>query len=336
MRVLGIESSCDDTGIAIYDSKKGLLINEVHSQRALYNRYGGVVPELASRKHMEKMIFLLQKIFKKKSINNIDCISYTAGPGLVGPLLVGATFACSLGLSLNIPVLPLNHMEAHLLSPMLEYPSIEFPFVALLVSGKHTQLIGVHKLGKYEILGDCLDDAAGEAFDKIAKLLELPYPGGFELSKLAAKGIKNHFYFPRPMLHHSSLNFSFSGLKTFTAQFINNCNKSIEEKANIARAFEDSVVDILLIKTKKALKQKKWKNLIIAGGVSANLYLRKQAEKMVSRIFNGKVFYSSPKFCTDNGAMIAYLGTLRYKEAKNPQLEILVKPKWSIKDLDCL
>ncbi|WP_284443247.1 tRNA (adenosine(37)-N6)-threonylcarbamoyltransferase complex transferase subunit TsaD [Buchnera aphidicola] len=334
MRVLGIETSCDDTGIAIYDSKKGLLINEVYNQRNLHNIYGGVVPELASREHMTAMIFLLKKIFKNKSITEcIDIIAYTAGPGLVGSLLVGATFACSLGLSLNKPVLPVHHMEAHLLSPMLNFKSIKFPFIALLVSGKHTQIIGAYKFGKYEILGNCLDDAAGEAFDKTAKLLGLKYPGGAELSKLACNGIEDYCYFPRPMIHHPSLNFSFSGLKTFAAQKINKCNQSIQEKANIARAFENAVIDVLLIKTKKALKKQKWKRLVIAGGVSANHNLREKSKKMVKKYFNGKVFYSSPEFCTDNGAMIAYLGFLRQKEAKNPQLEILVKPKWSINDL---
>lgn len=333
MKVLGIESSCDDTGIAVYDSKKGLLINEIYNQNMLNNINGGIIPELASRQHMKSMIFLLQKIFKKKDIKDINLIAYAAGPGLVGSLLVGASFACSLGFSRNIPVIPVNHMEAHLLSPMLESQSITFPFIALLVSGKHTQIIGVHQLGEYELLGNCLDDAAGEAFDKIAKLLGLKYPGGPELSKLASSGIKNVFYFPRPMIYHSSLNFSFSGLKTYVSKVIEKSNKSVQAKANIAKAFEDAVIDILLIKTKKALKEKKWKNLVIAGGVSANYLLRKRAERMMKKDFNGKVFYTGVDLCTDNGAMIAYLGFLRQKEAKLPQLDILVKPKWSIIDL---
>lgn len=334
MKILGIETSCDDTGIALYDSDKGLLINKIYNQKKLHNIYGGIVPELASREHMKAIISLLKQTFRKKNtIEDINLIAYTAGPGLVGSLLVGATFACSLGLSLNIPVLPVNHMEAHLLSPMLEFKSIKFPFIALLVSGKHTQIIAAYELGKYEILGNCLDDAAGEAFDKTANLLGLSYPGGVQLSKLASQGIKDYFYFPRPMINHPGLNFSFSGLKTFTAQIINKCGQSIQEKANIARAFEDAVIDILLIKTKKALKEKKWKRLIIAGGVSANYLLRKKSEQMMEKYFNGKVFYSSVKFCTDNGAMIAYLGFLRYLEARDSQLEILVKPKWSISDL---
>ncbi|AYN24447.1 tRNA (adenosine(37)-N6)-threonylcarbamoyltransferase complex transferase subunit TsaD [Buchnera aphidicola] len=334
MKVLGIETSCDDTGIAIYDLSKGLLINELYSQKKIHANYGGIIPELASREHTRKIIVLLDKIFKKKNImKEIDLIAYTAGPGLVGSLLVGATFACSLAFSLNIPVLPVNHMEAHLLSPMLEYKSIEFPFIALLVSGKHTQIIAAYKLGKYEILGNSLDDAAGEAFDKISKMLELKYPNGRELSNLAAKGIKNHFYFPRPMIHHSNLNFSFSGLKTFTSKVIKNSVLNMQQKANIARAFEDAVIDILLIKTKKALSQKGWNRLVIAGGVSANTLLRKRSQDMMKKCFNGKVFYSQLQFCTDNGAMIAYLGLLRCNEARTSSLEILVKPKWSIDSL---
>jgi N6-L-threonylcarbamoyladenine synthase len=334
MKVLGIETSFDDTCIAIYDSEEGLLINKIYNQKKLHNIYGGIIPELASREHMKAMIFLLKKIFdKKKILQGIDLISYTAGPGLVGSLLVGATFACSLGLSLNIPVIPVNHMEGHLLSPMLDCKLVEFPFIGLLVSGKHTQIIAAYRLGEYEILGNCLDDAAGEAFDKIAKLLGLKYPGGPELSKLAQIGMKKSFCFPRPMIHDPSLNFSFSGLKTYTAQVIKKSNQSIQEKANIARAFEDAVIDILLIKTKKALTKKKWNRLIVAGGVSANYILRKKAEKMVKEHFNGQVFFSSLDFCTDNAAMIAYLGLLRYKEAKYPQSEILVKPKWSISNM---
>lgn len=226
-------------------------------------------------------------------------------------------------------------MEGHLLSPMLDCKSIEFPFIGLLVSGKHTQIIAAYRLGEYEILGNCLDDAAGEAFDKIAKLLGLKYPGGPELSKLARGGMKNCFYFPRPMMHHPSLNFSFSGLKTHASQIIKKSNQSIQDKANIARAFEDAVIDILLIKTKKALKQKKWTRLVIAGGVSANYLLRKKSEKMVKKYFDGQVFFSSLDLCTDNAAMIAYLGLLRCNEVRYPQLEILVRPTWSIENVYC-
>ncbi|QCI21954.1 tRNA (adenosine(37)-N6)-threonylcarbamoyltransferase complex transferase subunit TsaD [Buchnera aphidicola] len=335
MKILGIETSCDDTGIAIYDYKKGLLINEIYNQNILNDKNGGIIPELASRQHMESITFLLHKILKRKHfMKDIDLIAYTAGPGLVSSLLVGATFACSLGFALNIPVVPVNHMEAHLLSPFIECKSIEFPFIALLVSGKHTQIIGVHELGCYELLGNCLDDAVGESFDKIAKLLDLKSPGGSELSKLALIGNKNYFHFPRPMIHHSNLNFSFSGLKTCVTNMIKKCDKSLQTKANIARAFEDAVIDTLLIKTKQALKEKKWNRLVIAGGVSSNYPLRKKSEKMMKKDFNGKVFYARLNFCTDNAAMIAYLGCLRYKEASKCLLDIVVKPKWSIIELD--
>ncbi|QCI18053.1 tRNA (adenosine(37)-N6)-threonylcarbamoyltransferase complex transferase subunit TsaD [Buchnera aphidicola (Aphis nasturtii)] len=338
MKVLGIETSCDDTGLAVYDNAQGLLINELYNQKKIHANYGGIIPELASREHSKKIIFLIDKIFKKINMKkDINLIAYTAGPGLVGSLLVGATFACSLGFALNIPVLPINHMEAHLLSPMLECKSITFPFIGLLVSGKHTQIIAAYKLGKYEILGNSLDDAAGEAFDKISKLLNLKYPNGRELSNLAEKGIKMNLQFPRPMKNHSNLNFSFSGLKTFTADMIKNKNLNFQQKANVAKAFEDAVIDILLIKTQKALRQKKWSNLVIAGGVSANKLLRKKSEVMMRKVFNGKVFYASSKFCTDNGAMIAYLGSLYYnKKNFSSSLEILVKPKWSLDNLSVL
>jgi len=279
MKVLGIETSCDDTGIAIYDVSKGLLVNELHSQKKIHANYGGIVPELASRAHTRKIIFLLDKIFKKNTMRDIDLIAYTAGPGLVGSLLVGATFACSLAFALNIPILPVNHMEAHLLSPMLENKSIDFPFIALLVSGKHTQIIAAHQLGKYEILGESLDDAVGEALDKISNMLGLKYPNGRELSNLATKGTQKYFYFPRPMKNDLSLNFSFSGLKTFVSKFIQNKILNIQEKADIARAVEDAVIDVLLFKTKKALHKKGWKRLVIAGGVSANNLLRKESKK---------------------------------------------------------
>ncbi|QNS01806.1 MAG: tRNA (adenosine(37)-N6)-threonylcarbamoyltransferase complex transferase subunit TsaD [Buchnera aphidicola (Pentalonia nigronervosa)] len=335
MKILGIETSCDDTGIAIYDSERGLLFHRVFNQNALHNIHGGIVPEIAARKHVQNIVLLFKNMLVKNNFfNKINYISYTAGPGLASSLLVGSTFAHALGMCLNIPVIPINHMEAHLLSPMLECKSIKFPFIALLASGKHTQIVFASKLGSYELLGRSLDDAAGEAFDKIAKLLGLSYPGGIELSKLARKGIKNRFCFPRPMIRHANLDFSFSGLKTFATNIIKQYDKNMQEKANIARAFEDAVVDILLIKIKKALQQKKQKRLIIAGGVSANAMLRKKAKLMMEKHFNGEVFYVRPEFCTDNAAMIAYVGFLRHKKAESiNQLKILVKPKWSISEL---
>ncbi|ALD15026.1 tRNA threonylcarbamoyladenosine biosynthesis protein Gcp [Buchnera aphidicola (Aphis glycines)] len=338
MQILGIETSCDDTGIAVYDNLKGLVINELYNQKEIHANYGGIIPELASRAHSKKVIVLLDKIFKKINCKkDIDLITYTAGPGLVGSLLVGATFARTLGLALNIPVLPVNHMEAHLLSPMLDSRAITFPFIGLLVSGKHTQIIAAYQLGKYEILGNSLDDAAGEAFDKISKLLGLKYFNGYELSNLAKKGVKINLKFPRPMKNHSNLNFSFSGLKTFTANVIKNKTLNIQQKANVAKAFEEAVIDILLIKTKKALHQKKWNNLVIAGGVSANKILRDKSKIMMQEVFNGKVFYARPEFCTDNGAMIAYLGSLYYNKISiSSSLEITVKPKWSLDNLSVL
>ncbi|AWH90701.1 tRNA (adenosine(37)-N6)-threonylcarbamoyltransferase complex transferase subunit TsaD [Buchnera aphidicola (Melanaphis sacchari)] len=335
MKVLGIETSCDDTGLALYDSSKGLLINELSNQKKIHSKYGGIVPELASRMHMKNIVRLLDKI-KRKHINfmkEIDLIAYTAGPGFYSSLLVGATFAHSFSISLNIPIVAVNHMEAHLLSPMLNYKSIKFPFIGLLVSGKHTQIIAAHNVGKYEILGSSLDDAAGEAFDKIAKLLKLKFPNGNELSNLATKGIKDKFHFPRPMIHHKNLNFSFSGLKTFTAKIINENILNEQKKADIALAFEDAVIDILLIKTKKALVKKRWNKLVVAGGVSANKILRKKARIMMKNEFSGQAFYAEPKFCTDNGAMIAHLGFLYYKQARMFPLEIFIKSKWSISDL---
>lgn len=335
MKVLGIETSCDDTGIAVYDTSRGLLINELYSQKKIHAHYGGIVPELASREHAKKITILIDKVFKKINIiDEINLIAYTAGPGLIGSLLVGATFACSLGFSLNIPVLPVNHMEAHLLSPMLNYKSIKFPFIALLVSGKHTQIVAAYQLGQYKILGQSLDDAAGEAFDKISKILGLKYPNGRVLSDLANKGIKDNFHFPRPMIHHPNLDFSFSGLKTFTSKIINSSVLNMQKKANIARAFEDAVIDTLLIKTKKALQKTGWKRLVIAGGVSANNKLRRRSKIMMKKFFNGKVFYSELNLCTDNAAMIAYLGSLRYKEVDASLLEIFVDPKWSIDKLN--
>ncbi|WP_422667522.1 tRNA (adenosine(37)-N6)-threonylcarbamoyltransferase complex transferase subunit TsaD [Buchnera aphidicola] len=334
MKILGIETSCDDTGIAIYDSNDGFLINQLYHQSDLHNFNGGIIPELAARMHMKSMVQFLDEIFKKKNImSDIDLIAYTAGPGLTGSLLVGATFACSLGFFLNIPVLPVNHMEAHLLSPMVYLNSIPFPFIGLLVSGKHTQLVYAEKLGQYKLLGDSLDDAAGEAFDKTAKLLGLKYPGGPSISKLAQMSINNKLYFPRPMIYHSNLNFSFSGLKTFTANIIKKSNPSIEEKANIAQAFEDSVIDILLIKSKKALKNTGLNRLVISGGVSANILLRKKSKIMMKNYFNGEVFFADSTLCTDNGAMIAYLGFLHRKKVKNTNLEIIIKPKWSIHNI---
>jgi N6-L-threonylcarbamoyladenine synthase len=295
MRVLGIETSCDETGIAIYDDEKGLLANQLYSQVKLHADYGGVVPELASRDHVRKTVPLIQAALKEAGLSStdIDAVAYTAGPGLVGALLVGATVGRSLAFAWDVPAIPVHHMEGHLLAPMLEENPPEFPFVALLVSGGHTQLISVTGIGKYELLGESIDDAAGEAFDKTAKLLGLDYPGGPMLSKMAAQGTEGRFVFPRPMTDRPGLDFSFSGLKTFAANTIRNNDDSEQTRADIARAFEDAVVDTLMIKCKRALDQTGFKRLVMAGGVSANRTLRaKLAEMMQKR--RGEVFYARP------------------------------------------
>lgn len=334
MRVLGIETSCDETGIAVYDDQTGLLANQLYSQVKLHADYGGVVPELASRDHVRKTVPLIQAALKEANLTaaDIDGVAYTAGPGLVGALLVGATIGRALAFAWNVPAVPVHHMEGHLLAPMLEDNPPAFPFVALLVSGGHTQLIGVTGIGQYELLGESIDDAAGEAFDKTAKLLGLDYPGGPMLSKMAQQGIAGRFTFPRPMTDRPGLDFSFSGLKTFAANTIRSNGNDDQTRADIARAFEDAVVDTLAIKCKRALEQTGFKRLVMAGGVSANRTLRtKMAEMMHKR--GGEVFYARPEFCTDNGAMIAYAGLVRLKSGANPELSVSVRPRWPLAEL---
>ena len=333
MRVLGIETSCDETGIAIYDDEKGLLANQLYSQVKLHADYGGVVPELASRDHVRKTVPLIQAALKEAGLTakEIDAVAYTAGPGLVGALLVGATVGRSLAFAWNVPAVPVHHMEGHLLAPMLEDNPPAFPFVALLVSGGHTQLISVTGIGQYELLGESIDDAAGEAFDKTAKLLGLDYPGGPMLSKMAAQGKEGRFVFPRPMTDRPGLDFSFSGLKTFAANTIRNNDDDEQTRADIARAFEDAVVDTLMIKCRRALEQTGFKRLVMAG-VSANRTLRaKLAEMMAKR--GGEVFYARPEFCTDNGAMIAYAGMVRLRTGAKPDLGVTVRPRWPLAEL---
>ena len=334
MRVLGIETSCDETGIAIYDDEKGLLANQLYSQVKLHADYGGVVPELASRDHVRKTVPLIQAALKEAGLTakEIDAVAYTAGPGLVGALLVGATVGRSLAFAWNVPAVPVHHMEGHLLAPMLEDNPPAFPFVALLVSGGHTQLISVTGIGQYELLGESIDDAAGEAFDKTAKLLGLDYPGGPMLSKMAAQGKEGRFVFPRPMTDRPGLDFSFSGLKTFAANTIRNNDDDEQTRADIARAFEDAVVDTLMIKCRRALEQTGFKRLVMAGGVSANRTLRaKLAEMMQKR--GGEGFYARPEFCTDNGAMIAYAGMVRLRTGAKPDLGVTVRPRWPLAEL---
>ncbi|AKH64195.1 MULTISPECIES: tRNA (adenosine(37)-N6)-threonylcarbamoyltransferase complex transferase subunit TsaD [Photorhabdus] len=337
MRVLGIETSCDETGIAIYDDQAGLLANQLYSQIKLHADYGGVVPELASRDHIRKTVPLIQAALKEAGLTrkDIDAVAYTAGPGLVGALLVGATIGRSLAFAWDVPAIPVHHMEGHLLAPMLEDNSPEFPFVALLVSGGHTQLISVTGIGEYELLGESIDDAAGEAFDKTAKLLGLDYPGGPLLSNMAQKGETGRFMFPRPMTDRPGLDFSFSGLKTFASNTIRSNSDDEQTRADIARAFEDAVVDTLAIKCKRALEQTGFKRLVMAGGVSANLTLRTRMKEVMAKL-GGEVFYARPEFCTDNGAMIALAGMIRLKGGVSDALGVTVKARWPLSELPAL
>ena len=339
MRILGIETSCDETGVAIYDEEKGFIANQLHTQIALHADYGGVVPELASRDHIRKLAPLLQAALEEAHLTakDIDGIAYTSGPGLVGALLVGSTVARSLAYAWNVPAIGVHHMEGHLLAPMLEENPPHFPFVALLVSGGHTQLVRVDGVGRYELLGESIDDAAGEAFDKTAKLLGLDYPGGAALARLALNGTPNRFAFPRPMTDRPGLDFSFSGLKTFAANTLHQVMQEEGElteqsKADIAYAFQEAVVDTLAIKCKRALKQTGLKRLVIAGGVSANKQLRQTLAELMQQL-GGEVFYPQPQFCTDNGAMIAYAGFLRLKQGQQQDLAIEVRPRWAMTEL---
>lgn len=334
MRILGIETSCDETGVAIYDDEKGLLAHQLYSQVKLHADYGGVVPELASRDHVKKTIPLIQAALNDAGMikDDIDGIAYTAGPGLVGALLVGSTIGRSIAYAWDVPAIPVHHMEGHLLAPMLEDEPPAFPFVALLVSGGHTMMVEVKGIGEYQILGESVDDAAGEAFDKTAKLMGLDYPGGPLLSKLAESGTKGRFKFPRPMTDRPGLDFSFSGLKTFAANTIRANDDDLQTRADIAFAFQEAVADTLAIKCRRALKQTGMKRLVMAGGVSANTYLRQELEAMMKKI-GGEVFYPRTEFCTDNGAMIAYAGMQRLKNGETTDLAVQAKPRWPIDQL---
>ena len=350
MIVLGIESSCDETGIAIYCSEKGLLSHALHSQIALHAEYGGVVPELASRDHVQRLIPLIEDALAQANLTKtqIDGIAYTAGPGLIGALMSGASVGRSLAWALNIPAVEVHHMEGHLLAPMLEEKSPDFPFVALLVSGGHTLLAYVEAVGQYSLLGQSLDDAAGEAFDKTAKMLGLGYPGGPVIAAYAEKGVHGVHCFPRPMINRPGLDFSFSGLKTFALNtMMRQAEENVEDcieidgglteqnKADIALAFEEAVVDTLKIKCQRALKQQNCNQLVIAGGVRANLRLREQLGEMVAEL-EGELFYPAIEFCTDNGAMIALAGCLRLRAGESQPLEIDARARWSMQDLPVL
>ena len=334
MLILGIETSCDETGIALFDSEKGLLADALYSQIAVHAEYGGVVPELASRDHIRKTLPLVKQVFAEADITakDLDGVAYTSGPGLAGALLVGAGIARSLAYGWDIPAVAVHHMEGHLLAPMLEENPPEFPFVALLVSGGHTMLVQVEGIGKYQLLGDSLDDAAGEAFDKTAKMLGLAYPGGPAVAKLAEEGEVGKYKFPRPMCDRPGLDFSFSGLKTFTLNTMNKSDKSEQTKADIACAFETAVVETLAIKCRRALQQTNSTRLVIAGGVSANTRLRQRLEEMVKKE-NAKVYYPRLEFCTDNGAMIAFAGCQRLVAGEHENLEFHAKPRWDLESL---
>lgn len=334
MRILGIETSCDETGVAIYDDQAGLLSHQLYSQVKLHADYGGVVPELASRDHVKKTLPLIKAAMAQANLtpDQLDGIAYTAGPGLVGALLVGSTIGRSLAYAWQVPAVGVHHMEGHLLAPMLEDNPPAFPFVALLVSGGHTLLVEVKDIGQYRILGESIDDAAGEAFDKTAKLMNLDYPGGPLLSKLAEKGTHGRFTFPRPMTDRPGLDFSFSGLKTFAANTIAANDTDDQTRADIAYAFQDAVVDTLAIKCKRALDQCGLNRLVVAGGVSANRYLREKLDVLTKKR-GGDVFYPRPEFCTDNGAMIAYAGMQRLKNGEHMGLGVKAQPRWPLDTL---
>jgi N6-L-threonylcarbamoyladenine synthase len=338
MLVLGIESSCDETGVAICDDTRGLLAHALYSQIEIHARYGGVVPELASRDHIRKMVPLLDECFSSAGVRpaDLDAVAYTAGPGLIGALLVGGTIAQGLAFGWGIPTVPVHHMEAHLLAALLEDPAPEIPFVALLVSGGHTMLVDVAAPGDYRILGQTLDDAAGEAFDKTAKLLGLPYPGGPVLAKLAATG-KARFNFPRPMLKKPGLDFSFSGLKTAVLLAVRELEQQQGElgesdRADIAKSFEEAAVETLVAKSLRALEATGYSALVVAGGVGANLQLRAELEDKLGAK-GVQVYYPRPELCTDNGAMVAFAGLQRFAAGQTSGREVVARPRWALDQL---
>jgi N6-L-threonylcarbamoyladenine synthase len=332
MRVLGIESSCDETGLAIYDSEKGLLANALHSQIEIHRVHGGVVPELASRDHINYLIPLVDEVLTKAKLKkqDLNAVAYTAGPGLIGALLVGACFAKSLAYGLTIPALGIHHLEAHILAAQLETPSLDFPFIALLVSGGHCQLIEAIALGRYRLLGDTLDDAVGEAFDKTAKLMGIPYPGGPVLAKLADQCEFTSYTFPRPMTDRPGLDFSFSGLKTHALTTWNKSKKEETDRLEIAKAFQQAIVDTLIVKCKRAVEQTKCTRLVVAGGVGANKALRTALNEYITKI-NGEIYFPALEYCTDNGAMVAYAGAMHLlRGEQDSEPGVLVKARWPL------
>jgi N6-L-threonylcarbamoyladenine synthase len=334
MLILGIETSCDDTGAAVYDTRRGLLSDKLHSQVEIHQPHGGVVPELAARDHIQKLLPLLETVLTDANVAraDLDGVAYTSGPGLVGALLVGAAVGRSLAFALNIPALGVHHMEGHLLAPMLEDESPEFPFLALLVSGGHTLLVDVRQPGDYRVLGESLDDAAGEAFDKTAKLLGLGYPGGPGIAAAAEAGDPKRFRFPRPMTNRPGLDFSFSGLKTHALEVVKGHELNQKTVADIARAFQDAAVDTLVIKTRRALEKTGYERFVVAGGVGANRVLRSRLEALGQNL-NCALYYPRAEFCTDNGAMIAYTGALRISNGAADKPGFEVRPRWPLQEL---
>ena len=337
MKVLGIETSCDDTGVAIYDADEGLLINRFSSQIDIHKNYGGVVPELAARDHIRKVMPLVNTVLEETQLDRqqLDAVAYTAGPGLVGALLVGATVGRSLAMALNIPAIGVHHMEGHLLSPMLENEAPKFPFLSLLVSGGHTMLVDVQALGQYRLLGETRDDAVGEAFDKFASVLGLPYPGGPSIERCARHGQAGRFSFPRPMSGHATLDFSFSGLKTYAVQQAAKYELDDQCRSDFAHAFQDAAIDALMGKLKRAIQQTGYRELIVAGGVGANKLLRQRVAELAAK-FQLKAYFPSLELCTDNGAMIAYAGYLRLMSGFQTELDFSVYPRWSLEDLQVM
>lgn len=333
MLVLGLETSCDETGLALYDSHRGLLGQVLYSQIQLHAEYGGVVPELASRDHVRKLIPLLNELLAQTGVHKkeINAVAYTRGPGLMGALMTGALFGRSLAYALNIPAIGVHHMEGHLLAPLLSQTPPEFPFVALLVSGGHSQLMAVHGIGQYELLGESIDDAAGEAFDKVAKMMGLPYPGGPNIAKLAQQGDPKAFDLPRPLMHQA-MDFSFSGMKTAVLVQYNKI-KGQGREADLAASFQEAMVDTLVKKSVRALKHTGFKRLVIAGGVSANLALRERLEAELKKL-RAQVYYAEPALCTDNGAMIAFAGWQRLKAGQHEGLAVTTTPRWPMTDLE--
>ena len=332
MKTLGIETSCDETAIAIYDSNKGIIGESIYSQMKMHAEYGGVVPELASRDHCLKIIDVLKDALGDYQLSDIDQIAYTSGPGLLGALLIGESFAQGLSSALQVPLIPINHLEGHLMSPMMEFPEISMPFICLLVSGGHSMIVDVKAKGDYEIIGQSQDDAVGEAFDKVGKLLGLPYPGGPHIEKLALNGNPKAYDFPRPMIHSNNLDMSLSGLKTavlYTVQKVKEINNHI--KADIAASFQKAVTDVLIAKIKKTINQTNRSDVIIAGGVAANKYIRKEFKELENTL-NIRVYYPDLKYCGDNAAMIAFVGSMM-TATKEKNIKSKVRARWPLNEL---